>query len=1642
MIKLFHSKLLLLILFTFFSSNLGFACNITSVFTPSNNSPVMGDHVTFTNNSSRAATSFQWQVDGITVSTDRNYIHYFNGVGTFNIKLIASDGRSCSSVYSKNFDVEREIVVTDRDLSNSSMQPEVFDRFGNQFTLEDIKIPDNTWNAGIFVLHFDDETPPVTNIGFNHPTLGASRRNVLIQVFEDLSALLTSGLPTPYNNLNMKVEIRISTNTNLASNGPLLFGSSIAGMGTSYYVDYGSPGLTHGAVWQTITSGVSPYHGMSNIFLLPQGVANQGTYFHGRMSFNFLSTSNPIPDPNHPNWYLDLTAASSVAFNELDLYTVALHEAMHVLGFSSAIGSTGNSALSNGSYSTYDTFLTFNGFPLITSNTNCYDHLSLAPTLPSILTQFCPGIKYSGNGTNNSNHDVFVTNPWEQGSSLQHFNCSTTNGYVMNASGIGGSASVQRIPHISEIETLCDLGYDIQPNYGNGAYAASSTTGNPYANSCSNTTLAGVNDRRYYNSSSITAGSLFTVTSAPSNIISLSSNDILGNDFGGPNEISCLEIVIGPGSNIVNITPSSFDFDPSDYWQGEAILRYRPYNSNTDTYGNVTYIYIKVNAIEPPCNNNINQTCNMVCNGDFEIYACGTPNTCKLSYAINDFRLSNNPGVNTPDVYGYSTNGNDAFIFLNDAATNPEAIFLPLDGTIDPGCTIDISFDASSTNGVTPTLVILGATTAPCPSSVVAGAQGTCGTALPSCPGFTPLCPAIVNTPITNSIQYNGWVPMYDFNPQFQNYSFTWTNNGPAISGILITTGNTNTGKGIYIDNVVIENQCETPVDVTVSASSTTPCLGDQISVEYEVCLPPGYPANSSNINLSALIPSQGLVSVIPNGDFNSLGEAIIPSGALTPSSPCINLTLNLNILQTAPAGIPFTLDLVSDGSACLNQGNNSIDITPGIALNITKTASAGPYFPGSIMNYIITVENPNPFQGVTNVQIQDALPPNLSASLIFGYWTQNGQTLTSTLFDLPPGQSQSFNMILEINPAMSCGNITNCATIIGGDGVCNILGNSCETIYVNANIPIPQASADVTYCQGEIMADLTSSPPASNGTLLWFYDTGNGFTYIGSGSSMSPQYTSVGTHTYIVMEVVGGFFGCGSVPDTVNVTITPADWQQVAGNNSNENEQGEDVQVDNLGNVYVTGACGNDAVFGGSSNQMSINGEGFIAKYNPCGRLLWVRQIKKPGKALVLNLSETNIIVTGGGQDNAFLTSYDQNGNQNWYENIFTAYQGSEIAGTSIDIDQNDRIYFTGYYYRSIQFGGLSGSPVLYANNLARHGFVATYGSNGQHINAVNLTTNSQSGEVYPRGIAVTFSPAPMQVYVGGSYSGQVSLSGQQMSGNGEFIVGLTSPGLMGLVSNNISSAYGWSISPLSELDWDDNNNELLATGGNMVVSLSPIITQGSFAYSTNTTTRLVDIDYQEAQGWIYVCGQGNSNQEALVARVKPNAGFQWISTASNPGGSDISKGVASNGVGNNEFNVHTTGGYVSSITFQNASFLANGNTSDIFMARLKDDANTGVFYKTNLNGESSKTEESKIDVSIYPNPFTETFWVDLSKLDENDIVTIEVMDVTGKLLLQKKDVNGGSINELNLNQVDDGMYIVRVIQNDTYFMQKLIKQ
>jgi hypothetical protein len=116
--------------------------------------------------------------------------------------------------------------------------------------------------------------------------------------------------------------------------------------------------------------------------------------------------------------------------------------------------------------------------------------------------------------------------------------------------------------------------------------------------------------------------------------------------------------------------------------------------------------------------------------------------------------------------------------------------------------------------------------------------------------------------------------------------------------------------------------------------------------------------------------------------------------------------------------------------------------------------------------------------------------------------------------------------------------------------------------------------------------------------------------------------------HLIVFFIIIGGYEQChaSNMPDLV--------FSFQLG--SPDAEVGSDITVDKQDNFYITGSFEGTIDFDpgpGVNKLTSIYSDGFIAKYNPGGGLIWVRQIVTSGVCFITSIavdSQGNLYTTG----------------------------------------------------------------------------------------------------------------------------------------------------------------------------------------------------------------------------------------------------------------------------------------------------------------------------------------------------------------------------------------------------------------------------
>ncbi len=448
-------------------------------------------------------------------------------------------------------------------------------------------------------------------------------------------------------------------------------------------------------------------------------------------------------------------------------------------------------------------------------------------------------------------------------------------------------------------------------------------------------------------------------------------------------------------------------------------------------------------------------------------------------------------------------------------------------------------------------------------------------------------------------------------------------------------------------------------------------------------------------------------------------------------------------------------------------------------------------------------------------------------------------------------------------------------------------------------------------------------------------------------------------------------------------------------------NDEGNSIAVDSIGNVYTTGHFQDTADFdpgAGSANLTSAGGADiFISKSDSDGNFLWAKSIGGMGYDTGIciavdsngniyttgnytgtvdfdpNAGASNLTDTGGGD--IFVSKLDTNGNFVWAKNMGGAYFDE---GSDITLDLSGNIYTTG------SFGGTADfDPGVGISNLSSAGgadiFVSKLDNNGGFVWAKNMGGTGpdtgleirldSNGNIYTTGRfgnTADFDPgaSPFNLTSAGLWDIFIS----KLDNNGNFVWARSMGGAedddgysIALDSNdniyamggfsgtadfdpgpgifNLTSA-GYEDIFISKLDADGNLLWVKSIGGPSYDYGGTIaLDSGNNIYMTGIYAGTVDFDPDTGISNLVSVG---GKADIFVSKSDSSGNFVW---AKSMGGtwSDWGTGIAVGLSGG----IYTTGSYGNTADFDpgaGTSYLTSAGGWDIFVSKLEN-TNPNIF-------------------------------------------------------------------------------------------------
>ncbi|MEN0050427.1 MAG: 3-coathanger stack domain-containing protein, partial [Bacteroidota bacterium] len=864
----------------------------------------------------------------------------------------------------------------ERSLPIDSIQVEYIDRFGNGYRKDELAITKSSHNcnSGFFNLVFLSSFTP-------------SQEAVICSVFEDLSDIIIPRSPSPIVNITIEKEALSAINPNI--------------------IAVGSP------YWQPDDCGII-YSRVEKAIMAADSTDDE--FYHGVVKFN--------PD------FLDLLYDGSQSSRDtlLDMYSITLHEAMHVLGFSSFINDTlGNSVLEN-AYSRYDQLLYSieDDVALIELDTNgecCDQHIFNNLTSNNIRVG-CSNMLYLRDDNliapvNGENIDVKNL--------LSHVNdeCGGQN-YVMNPSI--GRGEVKDMLTLAEKEVLKNIGYDI--------VGLSSSCGLIATNDIINDVMVVVDD-----------------TLREFNLVfpydSIVANDVVGIDYDLVYDSLC--------SDIRNATVSS---------DGTNI------NFFTQEAGTYTLCY-EIFGCDGACDQgeiiiNLNDTtqavctgCNITCVSDFEtidtqleldtLLVGGTSPRNEIYFiaAQNSPQLVDRPNAiigvegginNSKSIYvGYSTS-----LFQDTIFANIEGIFIKLDESVKTGDTLDFSINAEFIN-IEDTIYNPRVRVDFLSSDPVGG--------------FANSRSVYINPGVVDSYEYLASDAFYiqETDPvatggQIINNTdsmWTWVVLSPNADTI---SSNVPYIVGIVLDNIQMNKRRQ--VSLSSSASPSLSCNEGLYQLQYELCNLTDF--GSAEMTLDLSIPD-GFTVV--DGDIFGSDTTIVLADDYIEADTCTIITLLLEQAPNVNIDDVFTFELTQSGSCyntLVNEKSVRIINNP---LSITKS------FTENQGTYDILIEVCNSLDmGIDSVRIEDAVPNNIALLSTGGF--QQMENLLLQYDSIPANTCVQYAYSMNL-PDNFCRGLYFASAEIEGSGCDQALDD------INLNTPlvkptIVSAPSSNIFCSAE----------------------------------------------------------------------------------------------------------------------------------------------------------------------------------------------------------------------------------------------------------------------------------------------------------------------------------------------------------------------------------------------------------------------------------------------------------------------------------------------------------------------------------------------------------------------------------------------
>lgn len=843
--------------------------------------------------------------------------------------------------------------------------------------------------------------------------------------------------------------------------------------------------------------------------------------------------------------------------------------------------------------------------------------------------------------------------------------------------------------------------------------------------------------------------------------------------------------------------------------------------------------------------------------------------------------------------------------------------------------------------------------------------------------------------------------------------NYNWTINDPQV---------TISNVGVVVDDVTCFNGENGSITVTATGSGT---------LSYS--LDPG-PNNQIGNVFNDLRQGSYTIRIDDYININDNDCYIISADVDGPNS-----AISIN-----PTITPPTCHGGSDGSIDLS-GSGTTGGTPGYGYtwDPNQTSQTGPTITGLTSGwYYVTITDGAVCTEAASIWVGDppiVMSPIPDAQVV----NPSCSTATDGTITVLPHHSSNQYSIDGVNYQTS--NVFN--DLGAGNYTIHIdNGVSCTIIQKTVNDPDDLFISSITSGCGtvEVIA-YGGEPPYEFQLYNLEHQYGN----------LTGSFTGIASGTYTV--VVKDLDNC-----IVTSTATTNDGYPLS-MGSADKDAPDHITVDQLGNVYTSGSFSNTVDFGGTSLTVTGNTyDAYLAKYNECGDLLWIKHIYDDGTSNVfvspvdieIDATGNNIYIAGAYQgdlvihdpgsnvtttitnnsaisnllEQGFIAKISSSGTIDWVRCMTTSATNAYVKPRDIKLNSTGDIIVTG------NFSTKTGSASFWNEDITSTFTGLTLSSSSN--SGLFLAKYNSSGAVqwrYDHDDATHYR-VPLALELNSYNEIYISMISEDQA-NSLFRYELQkfdAAGANSIVTKSTSYTANSSFyqAPLA-IDINNNVNDVywavgLNTGtttldGTTFSSNSSFIAKYNSALSTQTwthqisggTVKIYDIILDPNNDPVFTGSYGgtisfngnshtsNADNDLILAKLE-NGTSPLVSEdwiiAQGNSTAEIGFGVCYD-LYNDLF--YWTGAYNGTLNF-GSSVTSNGYY-DIFIARVEEYGGIGQFLKDRpLDVEQQDNDllsaASDISLSLYPNPNNGTFTIELRELLGEEDVEVSAYNAVGQ--------------------------------------------